>query len=155
MLIRINLLDSLLGLEMVLRLIPHTILTMEQLKLPEVLTELAVRPLGLTLVTGPTGSGKSTILAAKIDWISCNETRQILTLENPVEFVHESKRSLIRHREAAMHTLKFRNALRDALREDPDVILVGESANGKTFPQLLKPPRRVTWCSTPLTPTRP
>ncbi|QNI43036.1 twitching motility protein PilT [Synechococcus sp. A15-28] len=96
--IRINLLDSLRGPAMVLRLIPQTILTMEQLKLPEVLTELAGRPKGLILVTGPTGSGKSTTLAAMIDWINRNETRHILTIEDPVEFVHESKRSLIRHR---------------------------------------------------------
>ena len=86
--IRINLLDSLRGPAMVLRLIPQTILTMEQLKLPEVLTELAGRPKGLILVTGPTGSGKSTTLAAMIDWINRNETRHILTIEDPVEFVH-------------------------------------------------------------------
>ena len=122
---RINLLDSLRGPAMVLRLIPQTILTMEQLKLSEVLTELAGRPKGLILVTGPTGSGKSTTLAAMIDWIKSNETRNILTIEDPVEFVHESKRSLIRHQEVGMHTLKFHNALRAALREDPDVILVG------------------------------
>ncbi len=82
--IRINLLDSLRGPAMVLRLIPQTILTMEQLKLPEVLTELAGRPKGLILVTGPTGSGKSTTLAAMIDWINRNETRHILTIEDPV-----------------------------------------------------------------------
>ena len=107
--IRINLLESLRGPAMVLRLIPQTILTMEQLNLPQVLEELAARPKGLILVTGPTGSGKSTTLAAMIDWINRNETRHILTIEDPVEFVHESKQSLIRHREVGMHTLKFHN----------------------------------------------
>jgi twitching motility protein PilT len=136
--IRINLLDSLRGPAMVLRLIPQTILTMEQLKLPEVLTELAGRPKGLILVTGPTGSGKSTTLAAMIDWINRNETRHILTIEDPVEFVHESKRSLIRHREVGMHTLKFHNALCAALREDPDVILVGEIRDQETLSTALE-----------------
>ena len=136
--IRINLLDSLRGPAMVLRLIPQNILTMEQLKLPEVLTELAGRPKGLILVTGPTGSGKSTTLAAMIDWINRNETRHILTIEDPVEFVHDSKRSLIRHREVGMHTLKFHNALRAALREDPDVILVGEIRDQETLSTALE-----------------
>ena len=136
--IRINLLDSLRGPAMVLRLIPQTILTMEQLKLPEVLTELAGRPKGLILVTGPTGSGKSTTLAAMIDWINRNETRHILTIEDPVEFVHESRRSLIRHREVGLHTLKFHNALRAALREDPDVILVGEIRDRETLSTALE-----------------
>ena len=95
--IRINLLDSLRGYD---GAAPDPAdHTMEQLKLPEVLTELAGRPKGLILVTGPTGSGKSTTLAAMIDWIDRNETRHILTIEDPVEFVRESKRSLIRHRE--------------------------------------------------------
>ena len=136
--IRINLLDSLRGPAMVLRLIPQTILTMEQLKLPSILEELAARPKGLILVTGPTGSGKSTTLAAMIDWINRNETRHILTIEDPVEFVHESKRSLIRHREVGMHTLKFHNALRAALREDPDVILVGEIRDQETLATALE-----------------
>ena len=136
--VRINLLDSLRGPAMVLRLIPQTILTMEQLKLPSILEELAARPKGLILVTGPTGSGKSTTLAAMIDWINRNETRHILTIEDPVEFVHESKRSLIRHREVGMHTLKFHNALRAALREDPDVILVGEIRDQETLATALE-----------------
>jgi len=136
--IRINLLDSLRGPAMVLRLIPQTILTMEQLHLPEVLQQLSARPKGLILVTGPTGSGKSTTLAAMIDWINRNETRHILTIEDPVEFVHESRRSLIRHREVGMHTLKFHNALRAALREDPDVILVGEIRDQETLSTALE-----------------
>ena len=131
--VRINLLDSLRGPAMVLRLIPQTILTMEQLKLPAVLQQMAARPKGLVLVTGPTGSGKSTTLAAMIDWINSNETRHILTIEDPVEFVHESRKSLIRHREVGLHTLAFHNALRAALREDPDVILVGEIRDRETL----------------------
>ncbi|MGE4582426.1 MAG: type IV pilus twitching motility protein PilT [Synechococcus sp.] len=136
--VRINLLDSLRGPAMVLRLIPQTILTVEQLNLPPVLTELAARPKGLILVTGPTGSGKSTTLAAMIDWINRNESRHILTIEDPVEFVHESRRSLIRHREVGMHTIKFHNALRAALREDPDVILVGEIRDQETLSTALE-----------------
>ena len=136
--VRINLLDSLRGPAMVLRLIPQTILTLEQLNLPTVLSELAARPKGLILITGPTGSGKSTTLAAMIDWINRNETRHILTIEDPVEFVHESRRSLIRHREVGMHTLKFHNALRAALREDPDVILVGEIRDQETLSTALE-----------------
>ena len=136
--VRINLLDSLRGPAMVLRLIPQTILTMEQLKLPSVLQEMAARPKGLILVTGPTGSGKSTTLAAMIDWINRNETRHILTIEDPVEFVHESRQSLIRHREVGLHTLKFHNALRAALREDPDVILVGEIRDQETLSTALE-----------------
>ena len=136
--VRINLLDSLRGPAMVLRLIPQTILTMEQLNLPAILQELAGRPKGLILVTGPTGSGKSTTLAAMIDWINRNETRHILTIEDPVEFVHESRRSLIRHREVGLHTLKFHNALRAALREDPDLILVGEIRDRETLSTALE-----------------
>ena len=136
--VRINLLDSLRGPAMVMRLIPQTILTLEQLNLPSVLTELAARPKGLILITGPTGSGKSTTLAAMIDWINRNETRHILTIEDPVEFVHESRHSLIRHREVGMHTLKFHNALRAALREDPDVILVGEIRDQETLSTALE-----------------
>ena len=123
---------------MVLRLIPQTILTMEQLQLPDVLQTLAARPKGLILVTGPTGSGKSTTLAAMIDWINRNETRHILTIEDPVEFVHESRKSLIRHREVGIHTLKFHNALKAALREDPDVILVGEIRDQETLSTALE-----------------
>ena len=136
--VRINLMDSLRGPAMVLRLIPQTILSMEQLNLPTVLESLAARPKGLILVTGPTGSGKSTTLAAMIDWINRNEARHILTIEDPVEFVHESRRSLIRHREVGVHTLKFHNALRAALREDPDVILVGEIRDQETLSTALE-----------------
>ena len=123
---------------MVLRLIPQTILTIEQLHLPNVLQSLAALPKGLILVTGPTGSGKSTTLAAMIDLINRNEARHILTIEDPVEFVHESRKSLIRHREVGLHTLKFHNALKAALREDPDVILVGEIRDQETLSTALE-----------------
>ena len=136
--VRINLLDSLRGPAMVLRLIPQTILTLDDLHLPEVLKELSSRPKGLVLVTGPTGSGKSTTLAAMIDWINSHQTRHILTIEDPVEFVHQSRQSLIRHREVGQHTLKFHNALRAALREDPDVILVGEIRDRETLSTALE-----------------
>jgi twitching motility protein PilT len=124
--VRINLLDALKGAAMVLRLIPQKILSLDDLKLPHVLQELCAHPKGLLLVTGPTGSGKSTTLAAMIDWINRNQSRHILTIEDPIEFVHESRKSLIRQREVGRHTLHFYHALRAALREDPDVILVGE-----------------------------
>ncbi len=136
--VRINLLDSLRGSAMVLRLIPQTILSLEDLNLPDVLRDLSSRPKGLVLVTGPTGSGKSTTLAAMIDWINSNQTRHILTIEDPVEFVHNSKKSLIRHREVGQHTLKFHNALRASLREDPDVILVGEIRDRETLSTALE-----------------
>ncbi len=136
--VHINLMDSLRGPAMVLRLIPQTILTMEQLDLPSVLQSLAALQQGLILVTGPTGSGKSTTLAAMIDWINRNEARHILTIEDPVEFVHKSCKSLIRHREVGLHTLKFHNALRAALREDPDVMLVGEIRDQETLSTALE-----------------
>ena len=131
--VRINLLDSLRGPAMVLRLIPQTIATLEELNLPGVLRDLAARPKGMILVTGPTGSGKSTTLAAMIDWINRSMSRHILTIEDPVEFVHESRQSLIRHREVGQHTKLFHNALRAALREDPDVILIGEIRDQETL----------------------
>ena len=131
--VRINLLDSLRGPAMVLRLIPQTIASLEDLNLPPVLRELASKPKGLVLITGPTGSGKSTTLAAMIDWINRNRSCHILTIEDPVEFVHQSQRSLIRHREVGQHTLQFHNALRAALREDPDVILIGEIRDAETL----------------------
>ena len=131
--VRINLLDSLRGPAMVLRLIPQQIATLEELNLPPVLKELASRQKGLVLITGPTGSGKSTTLAAMIDLINRNRSCHILTIEDPVEFVHESRQSLIRHREVGQHTRQFHNALRAALREDPDVILIGEIRDGETL----------------------
>ena len=136
--VRINLLESVRGEAMVLRLIPQKILTLEDLNLPQVLPELCARPKGLILVTGPTGSGKSTTLAAMIDWINSHMKRHILTIEDPVEFVHESRESLIRHREVGQHTKVFHNALRASLREDPDVILIGEIRDQETFSTAIK-----------------
>jgi twitching motility protein PilT len=110
----------------VFRVVPSKVLTLEQLAMPEVLAKLALKEKGLVVVTGPTGSGKSTTLAAMVNHV--NETRpaHILTIEDPIEFVHESKRALVNQREVGPHTRSFANALRAALREDPDVILVGE-----------------------------
>src|SRR5262245_31584088 len=123
---RANLLVQGRGLAAVFRVIPTKIKTLEELGMPAVLKDLASRERGLIVVTGPTGSGKSTTLAAMIDFI--NETRRghILTIEDPVEFVHESKKCLVNQREVGRHTGSFASALRAALREDPDVILVGE-----------------------------
>lgn len=114
------------GISAVFREIPSKILTAEQLGLPSVISKLAGLPRGLVLVTGPTGSGKSTTLAAVID--EANRTRKdhIITLEDPIEFVHRSQKSIISHREVGLHTESFSSALRGALREDPDIILVGE-----------------------------
>lgn len=131
--VRINVLESIRGDAMVLRLIPSKIPTIDQLNLPKKLKDIAERPKGLFLVTGATGSGKSTTLAAIIHHINMTMTRHILTIEDPVEFVHESKLSLVRQREVGMHTKLFRNALRASLREDPDVILIGEIRDQETL----------------------
>ena len=131
--VRINLLETLRGPAMVLRLIPQKIATLEDLALPKVLAELVQRPKGMLLVTGPTGSGKSTTLAALIDYINRTMKRHILTIEDPIEFVHQSQQSLIRQREVNHHTKLFANALRAALREDPDVILIGEIRDQETL----------------------
>jgi twitching motility protein PilT len=131
--VRINLLESLRGPAMVLRLIPQKIATLEELSLPAVLKDLAERPKGMLLVTGPTGSGKTTTLAAIIDYINTAMKRHILTIEDPIEFVHESRESLIRQREVRLHTKVFKSALRAALREDPDVILIGEIRDQETL----------------------
>ena len=136
--VRINLMDSLRGPAMVLRLIPQTIASLDELRLPAVLRDLCERPKGLVLVTGPTGSGKSTTLAAMIDWINSTMQRHILTIEDPVEFVHQSRESLIRHREVGQHTRQFHSALRAALREDPDVILIGEIRDQDTLATALE-----------------
>jgi twitching motility protein PilT len=136
--VRINLLDALRGPGLVLRLIPQTILSLDDLKLPPVLRDLCQRPKGMVLITGATGSGKSTTLAAMIDWINHRMARHILTIEDPVEFVHESDKSLIRHREVGQHTKLFHTALRAALREDPDVILIGEIRDQETLATALE-----------------
>ncbi|MGK7945911.1 MAG: type IV pilus twitching motility protein PilT [Microcystaceae cyanobacterium] len=136
--VRINVFDTLLGHAMVLRLIPVKILTMEQLRLPMIFQEISDSHKGLILVTGPTGSGKSTTMAAMVDYINKEHPKHIITIEDPVEFVHQSRRSLIKQREVGMHTLKFDNALKAALREDPDIILVGEMRDKETVNTALK-----------------
>ncbi len=130
--VRVSAFDSLAGPAMVLRLIAAKILTMEQLNLPEVFKKVCHYHKGLVLVTGPTGSGKSTTMAAMIDYMNKNFQYHMITIEDPVEFVHESKKSLIKHREVGRHTLKFFNALKGALRQDPDMILVGEIRDKET-----------------------
>jgi len=116
-----------------LRVIPTDIPTPEQLHLPAVMMELAERPRGLMLVTGPTGSGKSTTLAAVIDKINSTRDEHIITIEDPVEFVHNHKRCVVNQREVGQDTKSFKNALRAALRQDPDVILVGEMRDNETI----------------------
>lgn len=136
--VRINLLETVQGAAMVLRLIPQDMPTVEGLGLPTVLRDLATRPKGMLLITGATGSGKSTTLAALINYININMKKHILTIEDPVEFVHHSKQSLIRQREVGSHTKLFQNALRAALREDPDVILIGEIRDQETLSTAIK-----------------
>jgi twitching motility protein PilT len=108
------------------RLIPSKVNTLDELNLPKVLKTLAMKEKGLVVVTGPTGSGKSTTLAALVDYVNENRTAHIITIEDPIEFVHESKKCLVNQREVGRDTLTFASALRAALREDPDIILVGE-----------------------------
>jgi twitching motility protein PilT len=136
--VRINIFESLRGPGMVLRLIPMKILTMEQLRLPAVFRDVCDVHKGLILITGPTGSGKSTTLAAMIDYINKEKAKHIITIEDPIEFVHQSRRSLIKQREVGMHTHEFDNALKASLREDPDIILVGEMRDKSTVNTALK-----------------
>ncbi|MBO6180771.1 type IV pilus twitching motility protein PilT [bacterium] len=107
--------------------------TLENMNMPPIVTEVAQKPRGLVLVTGPTGSGKSTTLAAMIDYINRTRAEHILTIEDPIEFVHKSKMSVIHQRELGMDTRSFANALKSALREDPDIILVGEMRDHETI----------------------
>ncbi|MFJ5447201.1 type IV pilus twitching motility protein PilT [Methylobacillus methanolivorans] len=130
---RVNAFNQNRGAGAVFRTIPSKVLTMEQLGCPPIFREIAQNPRGIVLVTGPTGSGKSTTLAAMVDYINENEFGHILTVEDPIEFVHTSKKCLINQREVGPHTLSFSNALRSALREDPDVILVGEMRDLETI----------------------
>ena len=123
---RVNAFNQERGAAAVFRTIPSTVLTLEELNAPKIFKEISEHPRGIVLVTGPTGSGKSTTLAAMVDYINANHYGHILTVEDPIEFVHESKRCLINQREVHRDTLSFNNALRSALREDPDVVLVGE-----------------------------
>ena len=121
------------GVGAVFREIPSTILTAEQLGLPKVITKLSMLHQGMILVTGPTGSGKSTTLAAMMDYVNRNKKCHIITVEDPVEFVHKSQSCIVNHREVGVHTKGFKSALRGALREDPDIILVGEMRDLETI----------------------
>jgi twitching motility protein PilT len=129
---RVNIFRDKGGVGAVMRVIPARILTFEQLNLPPVCARLCELPKGLVLVTGPTGSGKSTTLAAMIDAINKNRTDHIITLEDPIEFVHQSLGCMINQREVGPHTKSFSRALRAALREDPDIVLVGEMRDLET-----------------------
>ena len=130
---RVNAFNQLRGPGAVFRTIPTKVLTLEQLGTPAVFKDIANQPRGLVLVTGPTGSGKSTTLAAIIDYINDNRHEHILTIEDPIEFVHTSKNCLINQREVGRDTLGFNEALRSSTREDPDVILVGEMRDLETI----------------------
>ena len=136
--VRINIFDTLTGPALVMRLIPLKILTMDQLGLPPVFRDISDSHKGLILVTGPTGSGKSTTMAAMVDYINSEHAKHIITIEDPIEFVHQSRRSLIKQREVGINTRKFDNALKAALREDPDIILVGEMRDRETVNTALK-----------------
>ncbi|MGK0476902.1 MAG: twitching motility protein PilT [Oleispira sp.] len=130
---RVNAFNHNRGAGAVFRTIPSKILSMDDLGMGQIFKDLAMTPRGLVLVTGPTGSGKSTTLAAMVDYINDTKYDHILTVEDPIEFVHESKKSLINQREVHRDTLGFNEALRSALREDPDVILVGELRDLETI----------------------
>ncbi len=130
---RVNAFNHNRGAGGVFRTIPSQILTLEQLNAPKIFKEISDTPRGIVLVTGPTGSGKSTTLAAMVDYVNENHYGHVLTVEDPIEFVHQSKRCLINQREVHRDTLGFNEALRSALREDPDVILVGEMRDLETI----------------------
>ncbi|MBL4763232.1 MAG: type IV pilus twitching motility protein PilT [Gammaproteobacteria bacterium] len=130
---RVNAFNQNRGAAAVFRTIPSEILTLEDLGAPKIFEEISMLPRGIVLVTGPTGSGKSTTLAAMVDYKNNNEAGHILTIEDPIEFVHKSKKCLVNQREVHRDTLGFSEALRSALREDPDTILVGEMRDLETI----------------------
>lgn len=129
---RVNAFHQINGMGVAFRVIPELIKNFDELNLPEILSKLAMKENGLVLLTGPTGSGKSTTLATMLDYINDHKHCHIITIEDPIEFVHQSKNSLINQRELGHDTWSFTNALRSALREDPDVILVGEMRDLET-----------------------
>jgi twitching motility protein PilT len=130
---RVNAFVQQRGAAAAFRTIPAKVLSLEELNAPKVFAEMTNRPRGLILCTGPTGSGKSTTLAAMVNHVNESEYGHVLTIEDPIEFLHESKKCLINQREVGPHTLSFANALRSALREDPDYILVGEMRDLETI----------------------
>ncbi|MFQ3323627.1 MAG: twitching motility protein PilT [Pseudomonadales bacterium] len=130
---RVNAYNQNRGAAAVFRTIPSEVLNMDQLGMGQVFRDISQKPRGLILVTGPTGSGKSTTLAAMVDYINENKYEHILTIEDPIEFVHESKKCLVNQREVHRDTRSFNEALRSALREDPDIILVGELRDLETI----------------------
>ncbi len=130
---RVNAFNQNRGSGAVFRTIPSKVLTLEELNAPKIFKEISDQPRGIVLVTGPTGSGKSTTLAAMVDYVNETQFGHILTVEDPIEFVHQSKKCVINQREVGSHTQSFSNALRSALREDPDVILVGEMRDLETI----------------------
>src|SRR3989449_562509 len=129
---RVNLFCDRSGIAAVLRRIPGKVFSAEEMAIPKELLDLCFLPKGLILVTGPTGSGKSTTLAAMVDFVNRNRDDNIITIEDPIEFVHQPKRCTIHQREVGMHTDSFKAALRAALREDPDVVLIGEMRDLET-----------------------
>lgn len=130
---RVNVFEDRKGIGTVIRTIPVEILTADQLNLPQACLDLCFLTKGLVLVTGPTGSGKSTTLAALVDYINKNRSDHIITIEDPIEFVHENKNCLVNQRQVGSHTQSFKAALRAALREDPDIVLVGEMRDLETI----------------------
>src|SRR6266571_4953310 len=130
---RANFFQQKYGISAVFRLIPPNVMTLDELGLPPVLKRFAMLKKGLILVTGPTGSGKNTTLAAMVDHANLHRHDHIITVEDPIEFVHRSQNCLVQHREVGVHTRSFANALRGALREDPDIILVGEMRDLETI----------------------